>query len=105
MAPVLRATSLALARAVPRTTASAVNGASLLARTYATPHGPPPTNFRTSQRVEFAWEKDGTLDKLGKYFLMTEMARGMYLLMEQFFRPPYTIYYPFEKVSLPPLNP
>jgi formate hydrogenlyase subunit 6/NADH:ubiquinone oxidoreductase subunit I len=30
---------------------------------------------------------------------MTEMFRGMYVALEQYFRPPYTIYYPFEKVG------
>lgn len=58
-------------------------------RGYATPKGPPPQNFRTSKQVEWVWEKDSLLDRLGKYFLMTEMARGMYVLLEQFFRPPY----------------
>jgi len=29
---------------------------------------------------------------MGKFFLMTEMARGMYVLLEQFFRPPYVIH-------------
>lgn len=59
------------------------------ARGYATPSGPPPTNFRTSRQVMWPGDKDSTLDKLGKYFLLTEMARGMYVLLEQFFRPPY----------------
>lgn len=58
-------------------------------RGYATPKGPPPANFRTSRRVEWPGDKDSTLDRMGKYFLMIEMARGMYLLLEQFFRPPY----------------
>jgi NADH dehydrogenase (ubiquinone) Fe-S protein 8 len=60
-------------------------------RGYATPKGALPQNFRTSKPVEWAWEKDSLLDRLGKYFLMTEMARGMYVLLEQFFRPPYVI--------------
>jgi NADH dehydrogenase (ubiquinone) Fe-S protein 8 len=30
------------------------------------------------------------------------MARGMYVVLEQFFRPPYTIMYPFEKGPLSP---
>ncbi|KAJ2966615.1 hypothetical protein NUW58_g10625 [Xylaria curta] len=30
------------------------------------------------------------------------MFRGMYICMEQYFRPPYTIYYPFEKVRTTP---
>jgi NADH dehydrogenase (ubiquinone) Fe-S protein 8 len=77
---------------LPRATSRAVASSSILAQTaargYATPNGPPPANFRTSKKVEWIWEKDSTLDRLGKYFLMTEMARGMYVLMEQFFRPP-----------------
>ena len=83
---------------LPRATGAAVLSTSTRAavvrqqtRGYATPKGPPPANFRTSQRVEWVWEKDSTLDRLGKYFLMTEMARGMYVLLEQFFRPPYVI--------------
>jgi NADH dehydrogenase (ubiquinone) Fe-S protein 8 len=58
-------------------------------RGYATPKGAPPQNFRMSKKTEWVWEKDSLLDRLGKYFLMTEMARGMYVLLEQFFRPPY----------------
>lgn len=58
-------------------------------RSYATPHGPPPANFRTSKPVQWTWDRDSTLDRMGKFFLMTEMARGMYVLLEQFFRPPY----------------
>ena len=29
------------------------------------------------------------MDKASNYFLLTEMLRGMYVVMEQFFRPPY----------------
>ncbi|KAF1736983.1 NADH-ubiquinone oxidoreductase subunit, mitochondrial [Beauveria bassiana] len=58
-------------------------------RGYATPNGPPPQNFRQSKRIEWSWDRESTLDRVGKFFLMTEMARGMYVLMEQFFRPPY----------------
>jgi NADH dehydrogenase (ubiquinone) Fe-S protein 8 len=58
-------------------------------RSYATPHGPPPANFRTSKPVQWTWDRESTLDRVGKFFLMTEMARGMYVLLEQFFRPPY----------------
>jgi NADH dehydrogenase (ubiquinone) Fe-S protein 8 len=28
------------------------------------------------------------LDRAGKYFLLMEMFRGMYVSLEQFFRPP-----------------
>lgn len=58
-------------------------------RGYATPMGPPPKDFRISKRLNWAKSKESTLDRLGKYFLLTEMARGMYVLFEQFFRPPY----------------
>lgn len=34
--------------------------------------------------------------------LMTEIARGMWVVLENFFRPPYTINYPFEKGPLSP---
>ncbi|KAL7957685.1 hypothetical protein V8C34DRAFT_284943 [Trichoderma compactum] len=113
MAPTLSASAAAmlakrqLARA-PASTSSLMMATRMLAtpyhqqRGYATPNGPPPQNFRTSKQVEWAWEKDSLLDRLGKYFLMTEMARGMYVLLEQFFRPPYTIYYPFEKGPISP---
>jgi hypothetical protein len=35
--------------------------------------------------------KESALDKAGKYFLLTEMARGMYVVLEQFFRPPLVL--------------
>lgn len=57
-------------------------------RTYATPSGPPPKGFRLQPPTEWDQEKEGTFNRIGKYFLLTEMARGMYVLMEQFFRPP-----------------
>lgn len=34
--------------------------------------------------------------------LLTELARGMYVVLEHFFRPPYTIMYPFEKGPVSP---
>lgn len=68
-------------------------------RNYATPAGPPPTNFRQKRFETWDEDKESTLNKMGRFFLLSEMARGMYVLMEQFFRPPYTIYYPFEKVG------
>ena len=57
-------------------------------RGYATPSGPPPKNFRLQPPKAWDQEKESTLDRVGKYFLLTEMMRGMYVLMEQFFRPP-----------------
>ncbi|EHA50121.1 hypothetical protein MCOR27_005075 [Pyricularia oryzae] len=71
-------------------------------RTYATPAGPPPKGFRLPPPVEWDQEKEGTMAKVSKYFLLSEMGRGMYVLLEQFFRPPYTIFYPFEKGPISP---
>lgn len=98
MAPALQASAAMLAR---RQLVGAPNASLAVAanrlwaaahqqqRGYATPMGPPPKNFRTSRQTEWPWDKETTLDRMGKYFLLTEMARGMYVLMEQFFRPPY----------------
>ena len=61
-------------------------------------HNRPPAGFRP-QPIQ---DHESTLDKAGRYFLMTEMARGMWVVLEQFFRPPYTIYYPFEKGPISP---
>ncbi|PIL37351.1 transporter [Ganoderma sinense ZZ0214-1] len=52
--------------------------------------------------------KDGpsAIDKAVHLFFFTEIIRGhgvgMWLVLEQFFRPPYTIMYPFEKGPLSP---
>ncbi|KAK0750642.1 NADH-ubiquinone oxidoreductase 23 kDa subunit [Schizothecium vesticola] len=71
-------------------------------RGYATPAGPPPKGFRITRPKEWHEEAEGTMTKVSNYFLLTEMFRGMYVLLEQFFRPPYTIYYPFEKGPISP---
>ncbi|EIW71394.1 hypothetical protein TREMEDRAFT_42796 [Tremella mesenterica DSM 1558] len=42
------------------------------------------------------------LDKAAQLFFFTEILRGMWIVLEQFFRPPYTIMYPFEKGPLSP---
>ena len=57
-------------------------------RAYATPSGPPPPGFRLPKPERWDESKESALDKAGKYFLLTEMARGMYVVLEQFFRPP-----------------
>ncbi|MCJ1285726.1 hypothetical protein MMC26_005067 [Xylographa opegraphella] len=69
---------------------------------FATPLGPPPAGFRLPRKERWDEAKESSLDKAGKYFLLTEMMRGMYVVLEQFFRPPYTIYYPFEKGPISP---
>ncbi|KAG0184248.1 hypothetical protein DFQ28_011519 [Apophysomyces sp. BC1034] len=42
----------------------------------------------------------GALDLAAQQLLLTELMRGMWVVLEQFFRPPYTILYPFEKGPL-----
>ncbi|CAG8651317.1 2224_t:CDS:2 [Funneliformis caledonium] len=42
------------------------------------------------------------LDNTANLFLVTEILRGMWLVLEQFFRHPYTIFYPYEKGALSP---
>jgi NADH dehydrogenase (ubiquinone) Fe-S protein 8 len=42
------------------------------------------------------------LDKAAKLFFFTEILRGMWIILENFFRPPYTIMYPFEKGPISP---
>lgn len=42
----------------------------------------------------------GVLDVAAQHLLLTELMRGMWVVLENFFRPPYTIYYPFEKGPL-----
>ncbi|KAF2772610.1 NADH-quinone oxidoreductase [Teratosphaeria nubilosa] len=64
----------------------------------ATTEGAPPSGFRLPKYEK----KESVWDQAGNYFLLTEMLRGMYVVLEQFFRPPYTIYYPFEKGPISP---
>ncbi|GJJ07242.1 hypothetical protein Clacol_001442 [Clathrus columnatus] len=48
--------------------------------------------------------KDGpsALDKAAHLFFFTEIARGLWIVMENFFREPYTIRYPYEKGPISP---
>ncbi|KAJ3826423.1 Ndufs8, NADH:ubiquinone oxidoreductase 23 kd subunit [Lentinula raphanica] len=49
--------------------------------------------FKTGERA---------IDKAVHLFFLTEIMRGMWIVIENFFRPPYTIMYPFEKGPLSP---
>jgi NADH dehydrogenase (ubiquinone) Fe-S protein 8 len=64
---------------------------------------PPPREF-DSKGNELDAYKDGpsALDKAVHLFFFTEIIRGMWIVLENFFRPPYTIMYPFEKGPLSP---
>jgi NADH dehydrogenase (ubiquinone) Fe-S protein 8 len=61
-------------------------------RRLATPSGPPPKGFRLPRVRRWDESKESAFDKAGNYFLLTEMLRGMYVLLEQFFRSPYVSY-------------
>ncbi|KAI5244535.1 NADH-ubiquinone oxidoreductase subunit [Aureobasidium subglaciale] len=69
---------------------------------FASGSGAPAQGYRMPAPARWDQQKESTADKLGNYFLLTEMMRGMYVVLEQFFRPPYTIYYPFEKGPISP---
>lgn len=73
----------------------------------------PPVGFRPNSKVKsyiplksewnfFNSSKISILDKASKYFLLLDMLRGMYVVLEQFFRTPYTLFYPFEKGPVSP---
>ena len=54
----------------------------------ATPAGPPPSGFRLPPTQRWDQSKETSLDKAAKWFLLSEIMRGMYVVLEQFFRPP-----------------
>jgi NADH dehydrogenase (ubiquinone) Fe-S protein 8 len=54
----------------------------------ATPAGAPPAGFRLPAPKRWDQDPESSLDKGSKYFLMAEIFRGMYVVLEQFFRPP-----------------
>jgi len=54
---------------------------------HALPAGPPPKGYRLPRPKRFD-DDAGAIDKASNYFLLTEMFRGMYVVLEQFFRPP-----------------
>ncbi|KAF3915704.1 hypothetical protein AA313_de0210226 [Arthrobotrys entomopaga] len=70
----------------------------------AVSHTPNAGGVRTFRLPQQSWagEKEAVLDKAARYFLMLETLRGMYVVMEQFFRAPYTIFYPYEKGPISP---
>lgn len=73
-------------------TALPIAGFSTSSMRSATPYGPPQPNFRPQPAKQWD-EGESSIDKATKYFLMSEIFRGMYVVLEQFFRPPY-VYLP-----------
>ncbi|ONH68205.1 NADH-ubiquinone oxidoreductase 23 kDa subunit, mitochondrial [Cyberlindnera fabianii] len=61
-----------------------------------------PSDFRVPPPKSWEDKGESALDKAMKFFLLAEMFRGMYIVLEMFFRAPYTIYYPFEKGPISP---
>ena len=76
----------------PATTTAAAAAFSTTSRTSASGVGAPPANFRPARPLRFDEKKDSLFDHAGNYFLLTEMFRGMYVVLEQFFRPPYVYF-------------
>ena len=56
-------------------------------RRAALPSGSPTSSFRLPRPQRWD-EGESSLDRAGKYFLFTEILRGMYVVLEQFFRAP-----------------
>ncbi|EJD01595.1 NADH-quinone oxidoreductase [Fomitiporia mediterranea MF3/22] len=65
-------------------------------------HAHPPAATTSNADVNPYKGQQSALDKAVHLFFFTEILRGMWIVMEQFFRPPYTIMYPFEKGPLSP---
>ena len=70
-----------------RPLASAANFSTSTTRP-ALPKGPPQSGFRLPTPKRWDQGDESAVSKAGKYFLMSELLRGMYVVLEQFFRPP-----------------
>jgi NADH dehydrogenase (ubiquinone) Fe-S protein 8 len=55
----------------------------------ATPRGPPPPGFRLPPPTKWDQKGKSAMDHAGDYFLLTDLIRGMWVVLEQFFRPPF----------------
>lgn len=82
------ASRLVAARTFTPSTTSPLAAFSTSSLRYATPSGPPPAGFRLPRPERWDESKESALDKAGKFFLLSEMMRGMYVVLEQYFRPP-----------------
>lgn len=67
-----------------------------------TAEGIPPLGYRIHRPPTWEESHESAVDKATKFFLLSEMVRGMWVVLEQYFRAPYTIYYPFEKGPISP---
>lgn len=69
------------------------------------PKSPNPLDTATQNAISAQKYPDystgpSAIDKASQILFLTEIVRGMWVVLEQFFRPPYTIMYPFEKGPL-----
>lgn len=62
----------------------------------------PPQDFRVPKPKTWEELNELFLSKATKFFFLQEIVRGMYIVLEMYFREPYTIYYPFEKGPISP---
>ncbi|KAI8596517.1 NADH dehydrogenase Fe-S protein 8 [Dissophora ornata] len=61
-----------------------------------------PEDDVSTRFIEGQGRSPSILDKASQSLLLTELVRGMWVVLESFFRPPYTLMYPFEKGALGP---
>ncbi|KIK67760.1 hypothetical protein GYMLUDRAFT_68784 [Collybiopsis luxurians FD-317 M1] len=60
------------------------------------------TDLNTDSNIAKYRTGERAIDKAVHLFFLTEIMRGLWIVIENFFRPPYTIMYPFEKGPLSP---
>lgn len=65
---------------------------------------PPSINnrFTDANKFEVSHYKGSVADHFAQSLLLTEILRGMWVVLENFFKPPHTILYPYEKGPLSP---
>ncbi|KAJ3782399.1 Ndufs8, NADH:ubiquinone oxidoreductase 23 kd subunit [Lentinula aff. detonsa] len=66
------------------------------------PETPLYADLNSNANIEKFKSGERAIDKAVHLFFLTEIMRGMWIVIENFFRPPYTIMYPFEKGPLSP---
>ncbi|KIM91211.1 hypothetical protein PILCRDRAFT_811721 [Piloderma croceum F 1598] len=71
---------------------------------FKSPHGTGTLSAENGPGKDLDPYKGGqsAIDKAVHLFFFTEILRAMWIVMENFFRPPYTIMYPYEKGPLSP---
>ncbi|KGQ97888.1 NADH-quinone oxidoreductase subunit I [Candida albicans SC5314] len=98
----LKPTLAAAAAASITTTTTTTDNSSEYLTTGGSTHSIPAKGFRLSQPKTWEESNESALSKATKFLFLSEIARGMYICLEMYFRAPYTIYYPFEKGPISP---